>query len=321
MTSQSITPKQETLPYKLHGNKSSSILIIFIHGFPNTMKMWKDYIKYYQDTHYILSLSYPNYVTSDIELDNQEPRSEVADSNWGVSTSDIVKRFKNTIDLVNKEKRKIILVGHDYGAFFSFALDKEYPNLVNDMVILDVSYDTDMRLDLNTFILIIYQLTFSFCFLIGYPIGDFLIWFVLKKCFKAKDDQVELISSKTCYHYYYIWKNLTIQILLLWILYISAVFLGFISIIYGYILMTIGVLICFALYTPSFTFKEYKDHLRLVFIYSNDKLIRFHSDSWVKKIKGLSQNNETIAVTGKHWFLLYRKEEIMNIISRRIKQM
>lgn len=321
MNTQSHLSQINTLPYKVYGNKSSFILLIFIHGFPNTMNMWNDYIKQYQDSYYILSISYPNFVTSDIELSNQEDRREVSESNWGISVEEIIRRFKNTIDLVNKEKRKTMLIGHDYGAFFSFCLDKEHPNYIHDMIILDVSYKIDKKLDVNTLIMLIYQLLFSFCFLIGYPIGDFFIWFVLKLCFKTKQNEAELVSSKTCYLYYFLWKKLTLQISFLLILFIFLTFFGFLSVLYGFIAMILGILLCIAVYRPPVSFKGYTDHKRLAFLYSNDSIISFHSKSWLKKIEGLSENNETLGFKGKHWFFLYKKEEVMSIITRRIKKM
>lgn len=167
------TNQQQTLPYKLNGIKSSSTLLVFIHGFPNTMKIWSDYISSFQNSHLILSLSFPNYVPSEIALDNQEERSEVTESYWGISTKEVILRMKATIDSVNKEKRKVVFIGHDLGAYFSFGFDKEFPNYIEKMVILDVSFQKEDKFELNTLVLLIYQLTLSFCFLLGYPIGDF----------------------------------------------------------------------------------------------------------------------------------------------------
>ena len=116
--------------------------------------------------------------------------------------------MKATIDYVNKEKRKVVLIGHDLGAYFSFGFDKEFPNYVDQMVLMDVSYrNEDKKFQLNSLILLIYQLTLSFCFLLGYPIGDFILWIILKLCFKLNNLEAEVINSKTCYHFFYFWLS------------------------------------------------------------------------------------------------------------------
>ena len=108
----------QTLPYNITGNNDSEYMIVFLHGWPDSIKLWDQIIdllhKNDPDT-LKLAISYPNY-------DSRET------SRCGTSIQNILLRIKHTIDMIdNNKNRKKILVGHDWGSFFLFSLDKMYP--------------------------------------------------------------------------------------------------------------------------------------------------------------------------------------------------
>lgn len=52
----------EVLPYETNGNPDSINVIIFLHGWPDTMRIWDRIISNLkQDDFFIINLSYPNY--------------------------------------------------------------------------------------------------------------------------------------------------------------------------------------------------------------------------------------------------------------------
>lgn len=339
-----------TLPYKIHGNTSSKTLIVFMHGYPNTMKLWFEYVEKYKNDYMLLNISYPNFVTKDIKLDNEELQcnnnynysktnknnynidnvsySDISKSNWGISIEETVTRLKITLDSINlddnlKPKRKVMLITHDWGSYFGYLFDYKNPNYITDFISLDVSYNIDLY-SLNLIYILFYQLLLSFFFLLGKPIGDFLCYIFLRFIVRLNILEAEVKKANCCYFYYYLHKNVVNHfclIILINILYFTILnkFLG------GYIPL---IIVCVLLLTNAFLssiklaasrFKHYKGPKRHAFIYSKNKLIMFHSKEWLNFIQQ-NKENEVIAVKGNHWVSLYAQDVVIDCINKRLKK-
>ena len=261
-----------TLPYKTHGNKNSRTMIVFFHGFPNTMKLWGDYINKFENDYYLVTLSYPNFISNEMAIDNQEARADVTENYWGISTMEIVRRMKSTLDFLNyKENRKVMFVSHDFGSFFTFLFDNEYPNYINDFVCLDVSYAIERGLNLNTILIFAYQITLAIVFILGFPIGDLIVLMIMKLGFKLNNLEGELASSKTCYLYFYLWRNLIIRIIISFWLFIIFMFTSLLSSSMLLFFYSLILLSFFKYGIFSVRLKGYKGPKRIAFIYAEDK--------------------------------------------------
>lgn len=143
------------LPHNLNGNESSNQLIVFMHGYPDTLNLWSGIIPSFEKDYLVLNVTYPNFT-------NMER------SKWGASLEEIVERLKITIDKVNStKKRKVSFVTHDWGAYFGFRFGLKYPEYVDDMLSIDVSYSSEV-----TFAKFSYQIILAAAFFIGGRIGD-----------------------------------------------------------------------------------------------------------------------------------------------------
>ena len=176
------------LPHEITGNESSEQLIVFLHGWPDTSATWNEVIPSLEKDLYILNVSYPNYSPEEYNPN-------------GIDFEELTHRLKATIDLVNNSKRKIIVVGHDWGAGFTYYLDYLYPGYASEIVPIDVGPKY------RNPILLIHFFILSFAFLIGGKIGKFITQ-TLMKCALYSPAWKSRVDSSWNYPYYYLLKRL-----------------------------------------------------------------------------------------------------------------
>jgi pimeloyl-ACP methyl ester carboxylesterase len=188
------------LPYELKGKKDSDFLLIFLHGFPNTMRMWDEMIKDLEKEYYCLNISYPNF-------------SEKLQLKWGLELIDLVDLIKETIDYVEKNtpgnrKYKKVVISHDWGAIFTYFLSQKYEHYLSDMVTMDVGIGLELRFK-DIIPTLVYQNYLAANFLIGGPIGKFLtnLFVKMSNSYGLTKEDRERIDSSWNYPYYYFWKN------------------------------------------------------------------------------------------------------------------
>ena len=76
------------LPFEFFGNSDSKVLLIFIHGWPDTFRMWDNVTQEIKNEYEILSLSYPGYKSSQKGFLQQ---------------TEIAEKIKNTIEYKDKD--------------------------------------------------------------------------------------------------------------------------------------------------------------------------------------------------------------------------
>lgn len=302
-----------TLPYRVNGNRNSNTMIVFMHGFPNTMKLWGDYLYKFENDYFIVTVSYPNFV-SNLLIDNRESRDLVAKSKWGLEAGEIAVRLKNTIELLNaEEKRKVMFVSHDCGAIYTFVYDMLYPGLIEDFICLDTSYSPSKD-QINQLLCFLYQMALALAFILGFPFGDFILHLVVRLGFKLNNLEAELMISRVCYQYFHAYKGL----LLLLLISLISILLS----IYYSIYFIVGALFCLfkfkASKSVSSMFESYKGPKRMVFIYGEDKLIKYHSEEWIRELECSSQENKIYPVKGGHWVSLYNEETVLKVMNERL---
>ena len=124
------------LPYEIKGNTKSNTLLVFFHGYPNTLRMWDRMVSKLQGDYRILTLSYPNF-------------HEDVFRKWGIDMRDIVVLAKETIEQVEKIDGKVYkksIIGHDWGAFLSILFDSTYKGFASQMMTLDIGTGMDKKI-------------------------------------------------------------------------------------------------------------------------------------------------------------------------------
>ncbi len=184
--------EKHLLPHEISGNPQSKELLVFLHGWPDTCDLWNKIIPPFEQNCYILNVSYPNFSAKE-----KNPN--------GITFDEVIERLIATIEHVNSvAKRRIILVGHDWGAFYSYYLDHKHPKYVSEIIALDVAANPPFNPFMIIF-LFIYQLILITAFLIGGSIGKWMTRGFLK-CLFYKPPWVNRIDSSWNYPYYMLWK-------------------------------------------------------------------------------------------------------------------
>ncbi len=189
-----------TLPVELNGDRNSDVMIIFLHGYPNTFRMWDKLIDDLKHNYFCVNLSYPNF-------------AEGVYREWGMDLVDIVDLIKKTVDTIEQSEKKTykkMVVAHDWGAVFTYLLDSKYPKFADNLLTLDIGAKLDTSLKTRIFA-ISYQVYLAANFLIGGEIGRLGTNLFVDKFAKpyglTKEDQARIDSSWN-YLYYYLWKGI-----------------------------------------------------------------------------------------------------------------
>jgi len=172
------------LPYELTGNANSKQLLVFIHGWPDKPEVWDQVVPEFEKEYQILSISYPNHSSKET-------------LKWGNDIPVTVQRIKATIDAVNKSKKPINWIAHDWGAIYTYFFDASYPGTIADMITLDVSPYIRPTLGM-----VAYQLVLFWAFLIGGKIGNLMTQAIVKYV-KYDPPYKKSINWSWNYHYYY----------------------------------------------------------------------------------------------------------------------
>lgn len=177
------------LPYEKKGNVQSNFLLIFFHGYPDKLELWKEIVRPFEKDCFILNISYPN-------------NSELQKMPLGIDLFEVTKRLKMTIDENNKENRKMILISHDWGALIGYMFDYFYPSLLSHMIAMDSS----PRMKINSATMS-YQLSLIFAFMIGGTFGKEITQSIIED-FNHKPEYINSVDSTWNYLYYYYWRDI-----------------------------------------------------------------------------------------------------------------
>lgn len=189
----------KVLPHEISGKTDSKFMLVFLHGYPNTFRMWDKMIDSLKEGYLCINLSYPNF-------DKSVTRK------WGVDLTDIVNLVKKTLDEADPtNKYKKIFVAHDWGAVTSYLFDYFYPGYITDLVSLDVGIGLEST-NLNTLRVLSYQSFLAFNFFIGGPIGSFIsksyITLNWGRPFGLTDEDWDRFNSSWNYFYFYFLKRI-----------------------------------------------------------------------------------------------------------------
>lgn len=194
------------LPYEVSGNSSSKSVLIFLHGFPNTMRMWDEIITELQKDFICINISYPNY-TEKLQL------------KWGMDLRDLAFYIPKTVEIAeqdifksnkNQENLNRIVISHDWGAFLSYLIDDKYKGFINQFVTLDVGSGLEESVQAKLFT-VTYQWYLTANFLIGDKVGDYFtrlfVRIIPKPVYGISEKELEKINSGYNFFYYQFWKR------------------------------------------------------------------------------------------------------------------
>lgn len=173
---------------------------------------------------------------------------------------------------ISQQAEKTILVGHDWGAFLSYLVEARHPHLIDGLVTLDVGGEVRPTSLVHGLYLVGYQWWLMVAWFIGKvlpPVGD---WMAQTMAFIAGAPHPRRARSRMGYLYFYLWRGLFIK-----------------------------------KYRTTLP-RNYLPKTPILFLYGGNKRYMFHSESWLKRLKGLSGARVVELPAAGHW-LTYDEPE------------
>ena len=164
--------------------------LVFVQGWPDDHTLWDDYIPYLRERYRCVRVDLPNY-----------PGAE--QRRWGVSNEEIVEGLTACIRKVSPN-RPVTIVGHDWGAWWTYMLYVRHPELVTRIVGLDVAPHVRPT-PLEAAILVLYQGWLITAFLLGGRVGDWMTQTLARLVHTPR--QGDSVRSAVNYPYLYTWRD------------------------------------------------------------------------------------------------------------------
>jgi len=250
----------ESFQLKYHDSDPSNDekdIIVFVHGWPDSYKVWDESVQHYSKKYRCVRIELPNYGGKGKN-----------DLDWGIPLEEIPKKIKTVVQkLTNK---KVHLIGHDWGAIFSFRLTRDYPELFTSFTALDVT--TDVRPNIFEMALIAwYQLTVMSAFFINrlfpYPVArdaaDKIVQ-ILVRILKVPRDDINNVTAQMGYPYYYLWRG--------------------------------------RLQGEIYVERDYIPSMPTLFLFGKNKKVNFHVDSFVEAVNE-KKNSKAVGLDCEHWIM------------------
>ncbi|MDJ0899941.1 MAG: alpha/beta hydrolase [Xenococcus sp. MO_188.B8] len=192
-------------------------IMLFIHGYPDDESVWERQIAYFKDRFCCVRVVLPNF-------------SGKVDRKWGFDFPEIVALLKTALDKLNPEEKPVLLVTHDWGAFYGYLFEKQYPHLVRKIISLDIGGSVGEQSNfLGYFMIPLYQLNLALAFIfsqiggIGVMLGK--VWtkltFILlgflgnlytpKECILSGASRQTPFNPFQNYPYFYAWKQILLK--------------------------------------------------------------------------------------------------------------
>jgi len=248
------------LKYVIDGDNHDQVMF-FVHGWPDDATLWEKQIEHFSKKYACVRVTLPNCAK---ELDRKE----------GFDFLELVTLLKDCIEEVtqNKNEKKVILVGHDWGAYLSYMLENKHPNLVKKMIMLDVGAHFSPSSIGHKFFILSYQWWLICAWLSGKVlpmVGNFMTNLFAQRAHAPRAGKV---NSEMNYFYFYIWRSLLLP---------------------QYRQRILGK------YTPQ---------CPLLYIYGGNKKYHFHSEKWAQFLKKSSQHEIKCIPDADHWLMIRNPE-------------
>jgi pimeloyl-ACP methyl ester carboxylesterase len=148
--------------------------ILLIPGFPDCVRLWDKQVEALSaDGYRCIAVTMPNY--------GKEENS----GHWGYTFDQLTQMLSEVI-LKHSHKKKVTLLVHDFGVFYGMNLATDRPELVSRIAALDIGGSFDSAIGYKVFSWS-YQLFFAMMFVMGDPVGSWMLRFFLKKSLVHRD--------------------------------------------------------------------------------------------------------------------------------------
>jgi pimeloyl-ACP methyl ester carboxylesterase len=224
-------------------------LLLFVQGWPDDHTVWDQLVAALRDRYRCVRFDLPNYALGERRR-------------WGYSHDEIVAGLAHCVRSVSRGM-PVTVIGHDWGAYWTYALHYRHPELVSRLVGLDVAPDLKPTSRELLFI-IAYQWWLLAAFVLGGRVGA---WMTRRQAALAGSPrQGDALDSSVNYPYLYYWRDI-----------VSG--------------------------RAGKRLAGYSPKIPLLYVYGEDKPARFHSDEWLELVMSRAGNQVVALDGTSHWVM------------------
>ncbi len=247
------------LTYEKQGDERNEALV-FVHGWPDDQSLWDKEFNRFAKTHCCIRLTLPNC-------------GEQLDRRWGVDFPELVALMSRTIAQALPAHRRIIMVGHDWGAYLAYLFERTYPERIEKMVTMDVGGHFKPSSFGHALMILSYQWWLVGAWFIGKLLPFVGNWMTCALSLYARAPRGAAVHSRMNYFYFYMWRA-----------------------------------IMFSKKYRSSLIGRYRPGCPILYFYGKRKPYNFHSQKW-EMILANSPGSEVVAVPkAGHWLMLDQHE-------------
>ncbi len=242
------------LTYNELGNKNHQTML-FVHGWPDSGDLWMKQMAQLSSEYHCVSVTLPNF---------QNPIEK--ESKWGYDFDQLTDFLAATIQeqLKTSSFKDIILVGHDWGAYLCYLLERKHPELIRAFITLDVGGHMKPNSVMHALFILGYQWWLILAFFIGMifpPLGNEMTRWISQI---AEAPRGRSVRSTMNYPYFYFWRSVFLE------------------------------------NSQSINLKFYKPTKPLLYLYGAKKKYHFHSSRWINIVEN-NKRNKVVALPTFHW--------------------
>ena len=243
------------LKFEKLGDEQNEALV-FVHGWPDDQSLWEKEFYRFAKTHCCVRITLPNC-------------GDQLDRHWGVDFPELIELMSQTIAQTLPDHQRIIMVGHDWGAYLAYLFERTYPERIEKMVTMDVGGHFKPSSLGHALMMVSYQWWLVAAWFIG-KILPFMGNGMTRALSRyARAPRGADVHSRMNYFYFYMWRAITLS----------------------------------KKYRSSLV-KNYHPGCPILYFYGKSKPCNFHSLKWERMLAN-SPGSKVVAVPkAGHWLML-----------------
>ena len=247
------------LNFEKQGNERNAV-IVFLHGWPDDSSLWEKEFDRFSKSHCCVRITLPN---CGAQLDQR----------WGVDFPELVELISQTITQAVPDHRKVIIVGHDWGAYLAYLFERTYPERIEKMVTMEVGGHFKTITWGHALMMVSYQWWLVAAWFTGIIFPFMGNWMTRALSRYARAPRGADVHSRMNYFYFYLWRA-----------------------------------IIFSKKYRSSLIRRYRPRCPILYFYGKNKPYNFHSSKW-EMILASAHGSEVVAVPNAgHWLMLDQHE-------------
>jgi pimeloyl-ACP methyl ester carboxylesterase len=254
----------DTPTVSVQGNPDGRLLV-FLHGWPDDPEVWRHQVAHFEARHGCARVQLPNYGAR-----IERPRG----LDFPTLRDRIIRSIEDLCD--RRGQDRVVLVGHDWGAYLSYLVEQAIPERIAGLVTIDVGGDLEVRSPKQAWAIVSYQWPLIAAWLVGGvapALGAKLTASVARAVRAPLENRSAPPRSSMNYLYFYLWRSLLL---------------------------------------PPYSgrlLRRYRPSSPTLYLYGTRKPFQLQSRRWLEMLEA-DPGSKTVALDGGHWLMLSHPEQV-----------